>query len=56
MGEMGPVGIPKFRPGIPAPNPSTLLDAPLVANEYAWTKKSAMLFVEQPGGTSFNSP
>ena len=55
MGEMGPVGVPKFRPGIPAPNPLTLLDAPLVANEYAWTKKTAMLFVEQPGGTGFST-
>ena len=43
MGEMGPVGTPKFPPGIPSPNP-----APLVENNYAWTKKTAMLFVEQP--------
>lgn len=43
MGEMGPVGTPKFKSGIPSPNP-----APLVANEHAWTKKTAMLFVEQP--------
>lgn len=43
MGEMGPVGTPKFRPGIPSPNP-----APLVKNNYTWTKKTAMLFVEQP--------
>mmetsp|Transcript_10256 Transcript_10256/g.22808 ORF Transcript_10256/g.22808 Transcript_10256/m.22808 type:complete len:613 (-) Transcript_10256:224-2062(-) len=55
MGEMGPVGIQKFRPGIPAPNPATLMDAPLVANPFAWTKKSAMLFVEQPGGTGFST-
>ena len=55
MGEMGPVGIPKFGPGIPAPNPATLMDAPLVENIYAWTKKSAMLFVEQPGGTGFST-
>ena len=48
MGEMGPVGTPKFGPGIPAPNPATVLDAPLVSNPFAWTKKSAMLFVEQP--------
>jgi carboxypeptidase C (cathepsin A) len=46
MGEMGPVGTPKFRPGIPSPNP-----APLVENDYAWTKKTAMLFVEQPVST-----
>jgi hypothetical protein len=46
--EMGPVGVPKFGPGIPAPNPLSVLDAPLVENPYAWTKKSAMLFVEQP--------
>ncbi|KAL7551699.1 hypothetical protein ACHAWF_014881 [Thalassiosira exigua] len=55
MGEMGPVGIAKFGPGIPSPNPATLMDAPLVENEYAWTKKSAMLFVEQPGGTGFST-
>mmetsp|Transcript_8724 Transcript_8724/g.15312 ORF Transcript_8724/g.15312 Transcript_8724/m.15312 type:complete len:604 (+) Transcript_8724:262-2073(+) len=55
MGEMGPVGTPKFGPGIPAPNPATVLDAPLVSNPFAWTKKSAMLFVEQPGGTGFST-
>jgi len=55
MGEMGPIGIPKFGPGIPAPNPATVLDAPLVENPFAWTKKSAMLFVEQPGGTGFST-
>ena len=52
---MGPVGIPKFGPGIPAPNPATVMDAPLVENQFAWTKKSAMLFVEQPGGTGFST-
>lgn len=31
-----------------APNPLTAADAPLVENQYAWTKKSAVLFVEQP--------
>lgn len=55
MGEMGPVGTAKFRPGIPPGNPATVLDAPLVENPFAWTKKSAMLFVEQPGGTGFSS-
>lgn len=50
VGEMGPVGTPKFGPGVPSPNP-----APMVKNEYAWTKKSAMLFVEQPGGVGFSS-
>jgi carboxypeptidase C (cathepsin A) len=49
MAEMGPVGTPNFGPGIPSPNP-----APLVKNKYAWTKKSAMLFVEQPGGVGFS--
>jgi carboxypeptidase C (cathepsin A) len=42
-------------PGIPPPNPASALDAPLVENPYAWTKKSAMLFVEQPGGTGFST-
>lgn len=43
MAEMGPVGTPKFRPGVPSPNP-----APIQENDYAWTRKTAMLFVEQP--------
>eukprot|EP00804_Cyclotella_cryptica_P027686 CCRYP_010298-RB/>CCRYP_010298-RB protein AED:0.04 eAED:0.04 QI:231/0.75/0.8/1/0.75/0.8/5/491/633 len=55
MTENGPVTIPKFRPGIPPPNPASALDAPLVENPYAWTKKSAVLFVEQPGGTGFST-
>jgi len=56
MAEMGPVGIQKFRPGIdPSENPATAMDAPLVANEFAWTKKSAMLFVEQPAGVGFST-
>ena len=55
MAENGPVTIPKFGPGIPPPNPSSAMDAPLVENPYAWTKKSAMLFVEQPGGTGFST-
>jgi len=42
-------------PGIPPLNPSSALDAPLVENPYAWTKKSAMLFVEQPGGIGFST-
>lgn len=42
-------------PGIPPPNPASALNAPLVENPYAWTKKSAMLFVEQPGGTGFST-
>lgn len=42
-------------PGIPPPNPASALDAPLVENPYAWTKKSAVLFVEQPGGTGFST-
>jgi carboxypeptidase C (cathepsin A) len=42
-------------PGIPPPNPASALDAPLVENPYAWTKKSAMLYVEQPGGTGFST-
>jgi hypothetical protein len=50
MAEMGPVGTPTFGPGVPSPNP-----APLVKNKYAWTKKSAMLFVEQPGGVGFST-
>ncbi|KAL7541891.1 hypothetical protein ACHAXR_011336 [Thalassiosira sp. AJA248-18] len=55
LGENGPVGIRKFRAGIPAPNPATVMDAPLVPNEFAWTKKSSMLFIEQPGGTGFST-
>ena len=55
LGEMGPVGVAKFGPGIPAPNPATAMDTPFVENQYAWTKKSAMLFVEQPGGTGFST-
>jgi len=55
MGENGPVTIPKFGPGIPPPNPSSALDAPLVENPYAWTRKSAMIYVEQPGGTGFST-
>jgi carboxypeptidase C (cathepsin A) len=43
IAEMGPIGTPKFHPGIHSPNP-----APLVPNEYAWTRKTAVLFVEQP--------
>ena len=50
IGENGPVGTGKFRPGIPGfANPATDVDAPLVENPFAWTKKSAMLFVDQPG-------
>ena len=45
---MGPVGVPKFGPGIAQPNPLSALDAPLIENPNAWTKKTAMLFVEQP--------
>jgi carboxypeptidase D len=46
----------KVGPGIPAPNnPASAKDAPLVENAYAWTKKSAMIFVEQPGGTGFST-
>mmetsp|Transcript_25563 Transcript_25563/g.54284 ORF Transcript_25563/g.54284 Transcript_25563/m.54284 type:complete len:611 (-) Transcript_25563:74-1906(-) len=55
MAENGPVTIPKYGPGITAPNPSSAMDAPLVANPFAWTKKSAMLWVEQPGGTGFST-
>jgi len=53
--ENGPVTVPKFRAGIPSPNPASGLDAPLIENPYAWTKKSAMIFVEQPGGTGFST-
>ena len=55
MAENGPVTLPKFGPGIPAPNPATVMDAPLEENPFAWTKKSAMIFVEQPGGTGFST-
>jgi carboxypeptidase C (cathepsin A) len=55
MAENGPVTIPKFGPGIQAPNPSSAMNAPLIENPFAWTKKSAMLFVEQPGGTGFST-
>ena len=50
MAENGPVTTPAFGPGVPSPDP-----APLVKNKYAWTKKSAMLFVEQPGGVGFST-
>lgn len=30
LAENGPVTIPKFRAGIPAPNPASGLDAPLI--------------------------
>ena len=50
MGENGPVGTAKFRPGIPRfDNHATDIDAPLVENPFAWTKKSAVLYVDQPG-------
>lgn len=49
---MGPVGVPKFGPGIAQPNPLTALDAPLIENANAWTEKTAMLFVEQPVNAS----
>ena len=45
IAEMGPIGTPKFYPGTHSPKPNP---APLVPNEYAWTRKTAMLFVEQP--------
>ena len=50
MAENGPVTTPAFGPGVPSPDP-----APLVKNKYAWIKKSAMLFVEQPGGVGFST-
>jgi len=56
MGENGPVGTAKFRPGIPRfDNHATDIDAPLVENPFAWTKKSAVLYVDQPGGVSFST-
>jgi carboxypeptidase C (cathepsin A) len=44
MTENGPVTIPKFGPGIPPPNPASALNAPLVENPYAWTKKISHAF------------
>lgn len=39
----------------PAGYPKSSFDEPLVANEFAWTKATNMLFVEQPGGVGFSS-
>ena len=53
--ENGPVTLPTFRSGIPPPNPATSMGAPFLENAYAWTRKSAMLYVEQPGGVGFST-
>lgn len=49
--EMGPVAVPLRPAGYMG---STKL-APLVPNEYAWTKASAVMYLEQPAGVGFST-
>jgi carboxypeptidase C (cathepsin A) len=51
MFECAPVTVPHH----PAGYPKSRFDEPLVPNEFAWTKATNMLFVEQPGGVGFSS-
>ena len=48
--ECGPVTSPHY----PAGYPKTRAAEPLIANEWAWTKATHMLYVEQPAGTGFS--
>jgi carboxypeptidase C (cathepsin A) len=48
--EISPVTSPHF----PAGHPKTTKTQPLSPNEWAWTKATNMLFVEQPAGTGFS--
>ena len=45
---------PVTTPHFPAGYPKTKADEPLISNEWAWTKATNMLFVEQPAGTGFS--
>jgi carboxypeptidase C (cathepsin A) len=49
--EMGPITVP-IRP---AGYMGSKKLAPLVPNEYAWTKASAVMYLEQPAGVGFSS-
>lgn len=48
--ECGPVVTPHY----PAGYPDSKADEPLLANEWAWTRATHMLFVEQPTETGFS--
>lgn len=54
--ENGPITLPTFPSGIPpGKNPSSSMGALFTSNPFAWTRKSAMLYVEQPGGVGYSS-
>ena len=48
--ENGPVTSALY----PAGYPKTRIDEPFIVNEWAWTKATNMLYVEQPAGTGFS--
>ena len=49
--EMGPIAVPLRPAGFMGSNKL----APLVPNEYAWTKASAVMYLEQPAGVGFST-
>ena len=49
--EISPVTTPHFPAGYPE---TTTKTQPLIVNEWAWTKATNLLFVEQPGGIGFS--
>jgi carboxypeptidase C (cathepsin A) len=50
MFEVSPVTSPHY----PAGYPKTRYDEPLIANEWAWTGATNLMFVEQPAGVGFS--
>lgn len=48
--ETAPVTSPHFRAGYP----NTTFDEPLIVNEWAWTRATNMLFIEQPTNVGFS--
>jgi carboxypeptidase C (cathepsin A) len=48
--ECGPVTTPHY----PAGYPQTQFDEPLIPNEWAWTRATNIMFVEQPAGVGFS--